>query len=146
MRRNMPDPLPVLLLGRLAVDNRFHKQGFGQALLRDATVELTGSINLSATEERWTPFASRQRIVTRRPGFLWDAQVSMLPGVKVRAIATSPAKACCARRSWACSRYRHAHTAHRAASDGRRRRLSPRSRYPPYGNAAIYRLDFSCNT
>jgi GNAT superfamily N-acetyltransferase len=36
MRRNMPDPLPVLLLGRLAVDKRFHNQGLGQALLRDA--------------------------------------------------------------------------------------------------------------
>ncbi len=32
----MPDPLPVLLLGRLAVDKRFHNQGLGQALLRDA--------------------------------------------------------------------------------------------------------------
>lgn len=36
MRRNMPDPLPVLLLGRLAVDRRYHNQGIGQALLRDA--------------------------------------------------------------------------------------------------------------
>jgi predicted N-acetyltransferase YhbS len=32
----MPDPLPVLLLGRLAVDKRYHNQGIGQALLRDA--------------------------------------------------------------------------------------------------------------
>jgi GNAT superfamily N-acetyltransferase len=36
MRRNMPDPLPVLLLGRLAVDKQYHNQGLGQALLRDA--------------------------------------------------------------------------------------------------------------
>ena len=36
MRRNMPNPLPVLLLGRLAVDKRYHNQGLGQALLRDA--------------------------------------------------------------------------------------------------------------
>jgi GNAT superfamily N-acetyltransferase len=36
MRHNMPDPLPVLLLGRLAVDKRYHNQGIGQALLRDA--------------------------------------------------------------------------------------------------------------
>jgi len=32
----MPDALPVLLLGRLAVDKRYHNQGLGQALLRDA--------------------------------------------------------------------------------------------------------------
>ena len=36
MRRNMPDPLPLLLLGRLAIDRRFHNQGLGSALLRDA--------------------------------------------------------------------------------------------------------------
>jgi GNAT superfamily N-acetyltransferase len=36
MRRNMPDPLPVLLLGRLAIDRRCHNQGLGRALLRDA--------------------------------------------------------------------------------------------------------------
>jgi GNAT superfamily N-acetyltransferase len=36
MRRNMPDPLPVLLLGRLAVDRNHQNRGLGQALLRDA--------------------------------------------------------------------------------------------------------------
>ena len=36
MRRNMPDPLPVLLLGRLAIDKKYHNKGLGSALLRDA--------------------------------------------------------------------------------------------------------------
>ena len=36
MRRNMPDPLPILLLGRLAIDKHYHNHGFGSALLRDA--------------------------------------------------------------------------------------------------------------
>ncbi len=36
MRRNMPDPLPVLLLGRLAIDKHYHYKGLGSALLRDA--------------------------------------------------------------------------------------------------------------
>lgn len=36
MRRNMPDPLPLLLLGRLAIDKRFHNRGLGSAMLRDA--------------------------------------------------------------------------------------------------------------
>jgi len=36
MRRNMPDPLPVLLLGRLAIDKHHHNQGLGRALLREA--------------------------------------------------------------------------------------------------------------
>ena len=38
MRRNMPDPLPVLLLGRLAIDKRYQHQGIGRALLRDAMI------------------------------------------------------------------------------------------------------------
>ncbi len=44
MRRNMPDPLPVLLLGRLAVDKRYHNRGIGQALLRDAMLR---AVNVS---------------------------------------------------------------------------------------------------
>lgn len=38
MRRNMPDPLPVLLLGRLAIDKNYQDQGLGSALLRDAMI------------------------------------------------------------------------------------------------------------
>ena len=36
IRRNMPDPVPVMVLGRLAVDRRFQGQGLGKGLLRDA--------------------------------------------------------------------------------------------------------------
>ena len=36
LRRNMPDPIPVVVLGRLAVDQNFHGNGFGRALVRDA--------------------------------------------------------------------------------------------------------------
>ena len=56
----------------------------GQPIIAAANVELAGTFNLSATDERWKPFTSRQRVVTRRPGFLWDAEVSMLPGLAVR--------------------------------------------------------------
>lgn len=35
-RRNMPDPVPVVVLGRLAVDRSRHGQGLGRALVRDA--------------------------------------------------------------------------------------------------------------
>ena len=38
MRRNMPDPLPVMVLGRLAVDRSFHGKGLGADLLRDAVL------------------------------------------------------------------------------------------------------------
>lgn len=36
IRRNMPDPLPVMVLGRLAVDRACAGQGLGKALVRDA--------------------------------------------------------------------------------------------------------------
>lgn len=36
VRRNMPDPIPVMILGRLAVDESFHGKGIGRGLVRDA--------------------------------------------------------------------------------------------------------------
>lgn len=36
IRRNMPEPIPVIVLGRLAVDKRLQGQHFGAALLKDA--------------------------------------------------------------------------------------------------------------
>lgn len=35
-RRNMPDPIPVVVLGRLAVDAVLQGRGVGRALIRDA--------------------------------------------------------------------------------------------------------------
>ncbi len=58
----------------------------GQPVIAAVTLELAGTFNLSATGEQWKPFTSRQRAVIRRPGFLWDAQVSMLPGLAVRVV------------------------------------------------------------
>ncbi len=36
VRRNMPEPIPVMVLGRLAVDRSRRGEGLGSALLRDA--------------------------------------------------------------------------------------------------------------
>ena len=36
VKRNMPDPIPVMVLGRLAVDQRWQRRRIGPALLRDA--------------------------------------------------------------------------------------------------------------
>jgi GNAT superfamily N-acetyltransferase len=36
IRRNMPDPVPLAIMGRLAVDNRFQGRGVGRSLLLDA--------------------------------------------------------------------------------------------------------------
>ena len=39
-RRNMPDPIPVAILGRLAVDLRLAGKGLGRALFRDASLRV----------------------------------------------------------------------------------------------------------
>lgn len=58
----------------------------GQPIIAAVTLELAGTFNLSATSEQWKPFTSQQRVVTRRPGFLWNAQISMMPGLPVRVV------------------------------------------------------------
>jgi len=39
-RRNMPEPIPVIVLGRLAVDRDFCGKGLGRALFRDASLRV----------------------------------------------------------------------------------------------------------
>lgn len=39
VRRNMPSPVPVILIGRLAVDARFVGRGLGASLLQDAVLK-----------------------------------------------------------------------------------------------------------
>jgi GNAT superfamily N-acetyltransferase len=39
-RRNMPDPIPVVLLARLAVDRTCQRLGLGKAMIRDAALRV----------------------------------------------------------------------------------------------------------
>lgn len=45
VRRNMPDPIPMAILGRLAIDQAYQGKGLGRALFRDAALRV-----LSAAE------------------------------------------------------------------------------------------------
>lgn len=58
----------------------------GQPIITAVTIDIAGTFNMSPTGEQWRPFTSRQRVVTGRPGFLWDAKISMLPGLTVRVV------------------------------------------------------------
>ena len=45
----MPDPIPMMLLGRLAVDRNYKGQGFGGGLLKDAvlrTVQVSTEVGM----------------------------------------------------------------------------------------------------
>ena len=55
----------------------------GTPIIRAADVVHAGRFNMSQTGEQWKPFTSRQRVVTRRPGFVWDGRVAMAPGLAV---------------------------------------------------------------
>ena len=48
LRRNMPDPIPVVVLGRLAIDRSLHGCGVGRALVRDACLRV-----LTAADVIW---------------------------------------------------------------------------------------------
>jgi hypothetical protein len=58
----------------------------GQPIITAVTIDVAGTFNMSPTGQQWKPFKSRQRVTTRRPGFLWDARISMLPGLTVRVV------------------------------------------------------------
>ena len=47
IRRNMPDPVPVVVLGRLAVDKAFHGQGVATGLLRDAVLRVVQAAEIA---------------------------------------------------------------------------------------------------
>ena len=66
-------PVPVQRYFRAALKN-------GVPLVAAARVEHRGTFNLSEAGEQWVPFKSTQRVLTCRPGFVWDARVRMVPG------------------------------------------------------------------
>jgi hypothetical protein len=55
----------------------------GQPIITAVTIDLAGTFNMSPSGEQWKAFTSMQRVVTHRPGFVWDARIAMLPGLAV---------------------------------------------------------------
>jgi len=47
VRRNMPDPLPVMVLGRFAVDKNLQHRGIGRGLLRDAILRIVQAAEIA---------------------------------------------------------------------------------------------------
>ena len=56
----------------------------GQPMVAGADLRHIGTINLSPTRDQWKAFTSEQRVLTQRPGFDWNARITMLPGLPVR--------------------------------------------------------------
>ena len=57
----------------------------GRPMIAAVDLEHSGTFRADLASERWSPFRSKQRVVTKRPGFDWDARIWMMPGVPVRA-------------------------------------------------------------
>ena len=47
VKRNMPNPIPVLVLGRLAIDQNYQGCGLGDALLRDALLRILQAADIA---------------------------------------------------------------------------------------------------
>lgn len=55
----------------------------GTPIVTAVTVRHHGTFNMSGEGEDWKPFTSDQRVLTQRPGFVWDGRVAMMPGLTV---------------------------------------------------------------
>ena len=70
VKRNMPDPVPVMVLGRLAVDKHFQGKRLGAAMLRDAvlrTMQAAEIVGIRAILVH--AISDRARIFYERCGF-----------------------------------------------------------------------------
>ena len=69
-------PAPVRRYFELALTD-------GQPIIRAADAAMTGTFNMSLDAPQWKPFTSQQRVVTHRPGFVWDARIMLFAGFPV---------------------------------------------------------------
>jgi hypothetical protein len=59
-------------------------------MITAVSVEHSGMFNLSESGQQWKPFILTQRVITRRPGFGWDARIKMMPGLTAYYLSTLP--------------------------------------------------------
>jgi hypothetical protein len=69
-------PAPVQRFFRAALKD-------GAPMISALTVKHVGAFNTGQTDDQWKPFISIQHAVMKRPGFVWDGRIAMLPGIDV---------------------------------------------------------------
>ena len=67
-------PLPVRQFFRAVL-------GEEQRIIRAARFMHSGTFNMGETRADWRPCSSTQVVTTRRPGFVWDGRIEMVPGL-----------------------------------------------------------------
>jgi hypothetical protein len=58
----------------------------GQPIVTAVRLTQRGTFNLGKTADQWKPFTATQHFTTARPGFVWDANITMFPGLPVRVV------------------------------------------------------------
>jgi hypothetical protein len=58
----------------------------GQPIVTAVALTQSGMFNLGSTVDQWKPFTAKQAFATARPGFVWNANITMFPGVPVRVV------------------------------------------------------------
>lgn len=56
----------------------------GQRIIAAVSLEQAGTFNMDESTDQWNSFTADQYIITRQPGFDWDARITMLPSISVR--------------------------------------------------------------
>jgi hypothetical protein len=70
-------PVPVRRYFHLALQDR-------QPMIETVHARHSGTFNLSESGEKWRRFTSDQIVVPAPPGFVWNAEVRLFPGLPVR--------------------------------------------------------------
>jgi len=88
VKRNMPNPIPVMVIGRLAIDLNFQGRGIGTALLKDAVLRTAQAAEIAGIRailvHALSPAAKR---FYERLGFVASPTNPMTLMVTVRAVA-----------------------------------------------------------
>lgn len=58
----------------------------GQPIVTAVRLTQSGMFNLGTTADQWKPFTAIQHFTTARPGFVWNANITMFPGLPVRVV------------------------------------------------------------
>jgi hypothetical protein len=58
----------------------------GQPIVTAVTLTQSGTFNMSATGDQWKPFTATQAFTTQRPGFVWNANITLFPGMPVHVV------------------------------------------------------------
>ena len=58
----------------------------GQPIVTAVTLTQSGLFNMSATADQRKPFTATQHFTTLRAGFVWNANISLFPGMPVRVV------------------------------------------------------------